>query len=98
MNTEELTDLSDSKKGWEKLIESAEWSQLVSILQGQVDGMQNLILFSPLRGADEVYAQEYMKGQIEGRLSITNTVTTIISELTSELDSIRKRDNATDDA
>lgn len=89
--TEKLTKVSDALKGWEKLITTPEWATLMGMLQEQVDSMQRRVLFVPLGSADGVYAQEYQKGQIEGRLSITNTVETIMDELKSELDTLKGR-------
>lgn len=91
MSSETITALSDQKKAWEKLIESPEWRQLVGMLQGQVDSFQRQILFVPLTKLEDALPQEYMKGQIEGRLSISSTVETIIEQLEGELNIERKR-------
>lgn len=91
MSSETVTRLSDQKKGWEKLIATPEWGQLVAMLQGQVDSFQQQILFRPLAKLEDALPQEYMKGQIEGRLSISATVETIIEQLEGELNIERKR-------
>jgi hypothetical protein len=54
---ERVTALSDARKGWEKLIESPEWGQLVAILQTQVDSFQREILFIPLRTLEDALPQ-----------------------------------------
>jgi hypothetical protein len=91
MSTEQIVKLSDQKKGWEKLITTPEWGQLMAVLQAQVDVFQQRILFTPLQRLEDAMPQEYMKGQMEGRLSLTNTVETIIEGLENELNSLRKQ-------
>jgi hypothetical protein len=39
-----------------------------------------------LKGADEAFVQEFRKGQLEGRLSLTNTIETIIADLDIEIE------------
>lgn len=86
----DLTTLLDDKKAWQRLLESPEWGKLVAILQQQVDELQQVVL-RPLMSSDEVYLREFQKGQLEGRLSITNTVETLISDL--EIDIERKHED-----
>lgn len=87
----DLVSLIDERKGWERLIATPEWGKLVTMLQGQADELQRTIVFTPLMTGDGAYLQEFRKGQLEGRLSITNTIETIISELEAEIE--RKRVN-----
>lgn len=89
MSTEQIVKLSDQKKAWEKLITTPEWASLMTMLQGQVDTFQQRILFVPLTKLEDALPQEYMKGQIEGRLSLTNTIETLIEELENELNALR---------
>ena len=91
--TQPLTRALDSKRGWEKLIATPEWSQLMTVLQEQTDSFQRHILFVPLRKLDDALEIEYMKGQLEGRLSLTNTIETIIEGLEIEINSLRKPEN-----
>jgi hypothetical protein len=91
---EKLTKVSDARKGWEKLITTPEWATLMGVLQEQVDGYQRVVLFRPLGKLEDALAQEYMKGQIEGRLSLANTVETIMEGLDSELMSLRRQDES----
>jgi hypothetical protein len=88
-----LSDLQFERKQWEKLIESPEWGKLVAILQTQADALQQEILFSPLAGHDAVFTQEFRKGQLEGRLSITNTVETVLGEIQAEIDGLTRKDD-----
>lgn len=89
---ERLADLQHERRQWESLIESPEWGKLVGILQEQADGLQREILFMPLASADMAYTQEFRKGQLEGRLSISNTVETILENLQVEIESLIKEE------
>lgn len=87
---ERLADLHYELRQWEALIETPEWGKLVGMLQEQADGLQRAILFSPLAGADSVYQQEFMKGQLEGRLSISNTVETLMETLKVDIETLQR--------
>lgn len=91
-DTSRLSDLHFERKQWEKLIESPEWGKLVGILQQQADALQQEILFNPLAGHDAVFAQEFRKGQLEGRLSISNTVETVLGEIQAEIETLTRKD------
>lgn len=84
----DLVSLIDEKRAWQRLIDTPEWGKLIAVLQGQVDELQG-VLFRPLSSKNEVYLREFQKGQLEGRLSVSNTVETMIAELESEIE--RKR-------
>ncbi len=74
-------DLEDLKK----LLESRGWKRLSQALQEQADSLQKTILFSPLEGADAAFRQEYMKGQLEGRLSLEDTLLGIMETLEGDI-------------
>lgn len=76
-----LADLHYQRRGWEKLIETPEWGTLIRVLQDQADALQAKVVFTPLTRGDDIYLQEFMKGQLEGRLSISNTVETLMEQL-----------------
>lgn len=82
--TKDVVTLRDELRGWQRLIDSPEWGKLIAILQEQVDEIQRSLL-RPLASSDEIYVKEFQKGQLEGRLSVSNTVETIISELEEEI-------------
>jgi len=82
--------LHGQKRLWEKWIEDPCTKSLMELLQGQVDTMQTTLVMQPLETSDGVYRQEYMKGQIEGRLSIANLVATTIENLTYEINERKK--------
>jgi hypothetical protein len=81
----DLVSLIDVKREWQSLLDSPQWGKLVEVLQAQVDELQQVLL-RPLSSRDEVFVKEFQKGQLEGRLSITNTVETIIAELEVEIE------------
>lgn len=75
----------EQKKMWEGLLVHPAWLQLIQVLQEQTDVIQNEILFAPVTSAEDVYRQERKKGQLEGRLSITNTAQTILAMLEQDI-------------
>lgn len=80
-----LTDLRDLKSHWEVLFSNPAWVQLQQALQSQTDGLQNDILFSPVRSGEDVYAVERKKGQLEGRLSIAGTALAMYEGVCSDI-------------
>lgn len=86
-----LATLLEEKKAWESLTSSAPWRKLITVLQEQADQLQFNIINVPLTRQDDVFLQEFKKGQLEGRLSITTTAETIMSELEFELDRIKEQ-------
>lgn len=93
MNDEErardLVTLSDEKREWQRLLDSPQWGKLMAVVQEQVDNLQQVIVFTPLGSADGVYRQEFQKGQLEGRLSVGNTVQSIIENLDIEIERVK---------
>lgn len=86
-----LTTLLEKKKAWESLTSSTPWMKLVRVLQEQADELQRSIIYTPLTRQDDIFLQEFRKGQLEGRLSITTTAETILSELEYDLDRIKEQ-------
>lgn len=84
----DLATLQDLRKQFQQLLDHPAWGKLIAVVQGQVDELQQVCL-RPLSSPDEVYVREFQKGQLEGRLSLTNTLETLIAEL--ELDIERKQ-------
>lgn len=93
----DLVSLVEERRGWERLTSTPEWGKLVSVLQEQADELQAGIIYSPLRSSDEVYLQEFRKGQLEGRLSVSNTVATLIAELDAEINRLKEQDDGRTD-
>lgn len=87
-----LESLRELKREYQSLLEHPAWHKLVAVVQKQVDELQQALLM-PLRSQDEVFLREFNKGQLEGRLSLTNTIETLIETL--EMD-IRKAENERD--
>lgn len=85
-----LVQLIEERKLWETLTSSPAWMNLVTVLQQQTDELQRVIIYNPLTRLDDVYLQEFKKGQLEGRLSITATIETIMSDLEYEINQIKE--------
>lgn len=86
-----LATILEEKKAWEALTSSAPWRKLIRVLQEQADDLQHNIIYVPLTKQDDVFLQEFRKGQLEGRLSITTTAETILSELEFDLNRIKEQ-------
>lgn len=71
----------EQKKGYEDLQSSPAFIKLIGEIQAQVDGLQQEILFGPVRTQEDLFFRERQKGMLEGRLSITNTLTTLVETL-----------------
>lgn len=84
-----LVALLEQRKAWEALTSSPAWTKLVRVLQEQADELQRSIIYEPLKCLDEIYVQEFRKGQLEGRLSITVTAETILSELEFDINRVK---------
>lgn len=56
------------------LLSSRAWGTLVSMVQEQADGLQNQLLRSPVESVGDVLKMERVKGELLGRLSLTDTV------------------------
>jgi len=65
----------------EQMLESRAWRVVVEAVQEQTDALQQTILFSPCNGLDSAMAMEYKKGQLEGRLSLSDTVGGLMASL-----------------
>ena len=76
-----MTTRAEELRLWREFTESSSWKKLLEILQGQIDGMQSKVILTPLASADGIFAQEFAKGPIEGRLSIFSTAEAIMEEL-----------------
>lgn len=88
-----LTKLIDMRKAWESLTSSPAWLKLIQVLQEQTDELQRTIIYTPLSRQDDIYIQEFRKGQLEGRLSVTVTAETILSELERDIDHLKEQLN-----
>lgn len=84
----DLATLQDERKEWQRLIDSPQWGKLIGLMQQQVDEFQQTLLMPCASRKDQMLA-EYRKGQLEGRLSISNTVETLIEQLTEEIERIQ---------
>jgi len=91
-----LVALIEKKKAWESLTSSPAWMNLVQVLQEQADELQRSVIYTPLTRLDDVPLQEFRKGQLEGRLSITVTAETILSELDFDIDRVKEQLNASE--
>lgn len=69
---------------------SAAWRQLTGVIQEQVDMLQNRIIFGEVKAAEDLYMIERLKGQLEGRLSLSMTLETLIETLEMDLKQVQK--------
>lgn len=54
------------------LLDSEGWALYRSIIERQQVARFDAVILNPLQGADQVYPQEYMKGEIQGlRMAVT---------------------------
>lgn len=86
-----LINALEEKKTWEALTSSPAWGKLIRVLQEQADELQRTIIYTPLTRQDDIFVQEFRKGQLEGRLSITVTAETILSELEFEINQLKEQ-------
>lgn len=62
---------------------------LNKVVQEVVDNLQHEILFSPCSSIDSAMAQEYKKGQLEGRLSWGKALDTAIENLDFDINNLK---------
>lgn len=86
-----LVNVLEEKKAWEALTSSPAWGKLIRVLQEQADELQRTIIYTPLTRQDDIFVQEFRKGQLEGRLSIAVTAETILSELELEINQLKEQ-------
>lgn len=63
------------------LLSSRAWGTLISMVQEQADGLQNQLLRSPVESIGDVLKMERVKGELLGRLSLTDTVASWVETL-----------------
>lgn len=85
MDDEKDLTLSEWKSSFQHLTNSPAWRRLTQAIQGQVDSLQNDVLFTPLDGEAGVLLCERKKGMLEGRLSLVNTALGIMSEIEHDM-------------
>lgn len=81
---EELS-LSEQRDLLQALTESPGWRRLMVAIQGQVDSLQNEILFGPVQGTADLYRIERMKGALEGRLALAMTVQGMLDTIQQDI-------------
>ena len=86
----------EKKKALEELMENKAFLYLNSIMQSQVDALQQDVLFSPCSNIDSLVSQEYKKGQLEGRLSWVKTLETTVESLAYDIHIQSEREESTD--
>ena len=90
---DELQKALESKRVLEQLLDNKGWIRAVSLVQEQADGLQDEILFTPCAGIDSAMAQEYKKGQLEGRLCLSALIQTEIDVCESTIFNLRRQQN-----
>lgn len=84
----------EKKRALTQLLENRGWIALQGIIQEQVDSLQNEILFTPCLNLDSTLAQEYKKGQLEGRLALAQLVMTELDVCESQIRHLKEIENA----
>lgn len=87
----ELQKALESKRVLEQLLDNKGWNRAVSLVQEQADRLQDEILFTPCAGIDSAMAQEYKKGQLEGRLCLSALIQTEIDVCESTIFNLRRQ-------
>lgn len=101
---QDLQDTLDSRRVLNELLENKGWRRVVAIVQQQADAIQQEILFTPCLSLDSAIAQEYKKGQLEGRLCLSNLLETEVEMCEVTISNLRRqindyeREHGTDDA
>lgn len=80
MNEEELS-AKITLREVQVLLSSRAWGTLVSMVQEQADGLQNQLLRSPVESIGDALKMERVKGELLGRLSLTDTVDSWVETL-----------------
>ena len=88
---QELAKALETKRELEQLLDSPVWRKVMALMQTQVDGLQQEVLFTPCLGIDSAMGQEYKKGQIEGRLSISTLVQAEIEMCEMDIVNLRRK-------
>lgn len=90
---DELQKALESKRVLEQLLDNKGWNRAVCLVQEQADRLQEEILFTPCAGIDSAMAQEYKKGQLEGRLCLSALIQTEIDVCESTIFNLRRQQN-----
>ena len=88
---DDLQKALESKRVLEQLLDNKGWVRAVSLVQEQADRLQDEILFTPCAGIDSAMAQEYKKGQLEGRLCLSALIQTEIDVCESTIFNLRRQ-------
>lgn len=87
----------DKKKALESLAEHPGYLILQDLLQQQVDGFQNEILFTICSSLDMAIKAEYKKGQLEGRLAIEELRKIAIDNFKLDVERIKENERINSD-
>jgi hypothetical protein len=64
-NEENQREAQEALDQWGKFLSSPSWARIKYLIQAQVDGRMPSIL-APLNGTEDIYSQEFLKGEIAG--------------------------------
>ena len=67
------------------LVEHSGWKVFAQTLESQKTGRIGEILLRPLKSADEIYAQEFVKGEVSGLTLAQVSVFSMIESLKAEI-------------
>lgn len=100
MEEEEVTKLGralERQRVLKQLLEHPGWLRVVAIAQEQADHLQGEILFTPCLGIDSAMAQEYKKGQLEGRLCLSSLIQAELDVCASTILNLRRQQDGSSD-
>ena len=76
---------SEKKKYWEGLHMNPAWVSLCQALQAQANALQEQIIFSPVLSIEDTYRAEGLKGELRGKLSVSDTAEAMYQEVCVEV-------------
>lgn len=96
MEGEELREESnvvELKREFETLLSSRPWRMVITAVQSQIDDLQNQVLFGQVTCEGDVYRQERLKGQLEGRLALRGVAETLLETLEMDVKQLKENNN-----
>ena len=93
MTGEILRDAQEQLAQLQGLLKLASWHTLHALAQQQLTTRIDAVILNPASGADGVYAQEYMKGEIAGIKLFLQMPQLLIDQLQSDIDQMKGEEN-----
>lgn len=88
----ELRELQEELHSLKKLEQSPEYKKLLEIAKAQIESRKNGIILKPLKSKDEIFEQEFSKGEVSGIELFTNMLPTMIETLEDDIEERLKKE------